>query len=271
MFNNNVSIGQYIPGKTYIYSIDPRIKILILIVMMVFLFLVNTYCGFALLYLFAFMIIITARIPVKYTMKGLKPIVFLIVFTTIINIFAIKGEHVLLSIGSFNIYWESLSFSGILALRLLLLVIIASLLTLTTTPILLCDGLEYLLKPLKIFRIDSHEISMMMTIALRFIPTLMEETERIMKAQAARGADFDTGNFVQKAKSFIPVIIPLLTGSFRRAGDLAYAMESRCYRGGEGRTKFRVLKIKLDDIIYLAVISIFCTGVLLLDKMLFVI
>ncbi len=257
---NNITIGQYIPGKSFLHRMDPRMKIILLIAYMVITFSVSSYFSYLLLYVFTFLVIGFSGIPVRYTLKGLKPILFLCVFTTVINLFTVKTGTLLVSWHFIQIYGDALILSGKVLLKLVLLVLSASLLTLTTTPILLTDGLEKLLKPIGVLGISSHEIAMMMTIALRFIPTLVEETDRIMKAQASRGADFDTGNIFQKIKSFLPVIIPLITGAFRRATELADAMEARCYRGGEGRTRLRQLKFQLLDLNCLLIFAIIMAG-----------
>lgn len=257
---NNITIGQYIPGKSFLHRMDPRMKIILLIAYMVVTFSVSSYFSYLLLYSFTFLVIASSGIPVRYTLKGLKPILFLCGFTVIINLFTVKTGVLLLSWHFIEIYADALILSSKVLLKLVLLVLSASLLTLTTTPILLTDGLEKLLKPIGILGISSHEIAMMMTIALRFIPTLVEETDRIMKAQASRGAEFDTGNIFQKTKSFLPVIIPLITGAFRRATELADAMEARCYRGGKGRTRLRQLKIQILDVNCLLIFAIIMAG-----------
>ena len=254
----NITIGQYIPGKSFLHKMDPRVKILILMVFMIVVFSVKSYYSYLVLYIAIFGVILLSGIPVKYTLKGMKPIIYLFIFTLAINLFTIKTGTELVSLGFIQIYSDSLIISGKVLVKLALLVLSASLLTLSTTPIVLTDGLEKLLKPIGIFGISAHEIAMMMTIALRFIPTLLEETDRIMKAQASRGADFDTGNIFKRAKSFIPVIIPLISGAFRHAYELADAMEARCYRGGKGRTRLRQLKIKNNDIICIVAFAFVC-------------
>lgn len=243
----DITLGQYYPGDSMMHRADPRVKIILTVVYMTVLFMINTYIGFFMFVLFTLMAIIGSGIPVKYTLKGLKPVVFIVVFAAIINIFTTPGTT-LVGIGPLNVTLEGLSLAGKMALRLSLLIVGASLLTLTTTPILLTDGIEKLMSPLKRLGVPAHEIAMMMTIALRFIPTLLDETDKIMKAQAARGADFDTGNMVQRAKSFVPVLVPLFVSAFRRADELALAMEARCYRGSEGRTRMKQLKLGLADL-----------------------
>jgi len=253
----NITIGQYIPGDSLLHRADPRIKILLTILFMITIFLVNTYTGFIMLILFTMMTIIGSKIPVGFTLRGLKPVLLIVAFTAIVNLFTVKGTPV-----SDYGFLKYITFEGInmavkMALRLSLLIVGASLLTLTTTPISLTDGIEKLMEPLKRLGVPSHEIAMMMTIALRFIPTLLDETDKIMKAQAARGADFDTGNLVQRAKSFVPVLVPLFISAFRRADELALAMESRCYRGGVGRTRMKQLKLSHVDLLISIILVIF--------------
>ncbi len=242
----NITLGQYIPGDSVIHRADPRVKIILSLIFMILIFIINTYIGFLVMGIFAITAILISGIPVGYTLKGLKPVLFIVIFTVIINLFTTKGTPIL-EIGLVKITIEGIDISIKLSLRLFLMVIMASILTLTTTPILLADAIESLMKPFEYIGVPSHEIAMMMTISLRFIPTLMEETDKIMKAQASRGADFDTGNFVQRAKSFIPVLVPLFVSAFKRADDMAIAMEARCYRGGKGRTRMRQLKISSLD------------------------
>ena len=251
----DITLGQYIPGESAIHRADPRVKIILSLVYTVLVFLVNTYMGFLVLVAFAAMVVTISGIPVKFTLKGLKPIAFIVVFTVVINLFTTKGTPVI-EYGPVKITLEGIDISVKLALRLSLMVIMASLLTLTTTPILLTDAIESLMKPLQTLGIPAHEIAMMMTISLRFIPTLLEETDKIMKAQASRGADFDSGNFVQRAKSFIPILVPLFVSAFRRADDMAFAMEARCYRGSRGRTRMKQLKISSIDYKIIAVMVI---------------
>jgi energy-coupling factor transport system permease protein len=215
---------------------------------------------------FTAIIIVIASIPVSFIIKGLKPMMLIIIFTAFFNIFFIQGTHILFQYGFIKVTLEGIDMTVKLAIRLLLLVTGASVLTLTTSPIALTDGIESLLSPLKVIKVPAHEIAMMMSIALRFIPTLLEETDKIIKAQTSRGADFDSGNLINKAKSFIPVLVPLFVSAFRRAEELATAMEARCYRGSEGRTKLRVLKLKLLDYSIGAVMVVFCAGLILFER-----
>lgn len=243
----DITLGQYFPGESPLHRADPRIKIILTFLHMVAIFVVNTYAGFLILALFTLLAIVSSNIPVRYTLKGLKPVVVIVVFAAVINIFTTSGTPIF-EFGFLRVTYEGVALAAKMALRLSLLIVGASLLTLTTTPILLTDGIEKLMEPLKVIGVPAHEIAMMMTIALRFIPTLLEETDKIMKAQAARGADFDTGSIVQRAKSFIPVLVPLFISAFRRADELATAMEARCYRGSAGRTRMKQLKLTWVDL-----------------------
>ncbi|NSW91218.1 MAG: energy-coupling factor transporter transmembrane protein EcfT [Firmicutes bacterium] len=262
----DITLGQYIPGESAIHRADPRVKIILSLIYMILIFIVDNYTGFFMLTIFTIMVIVISRIPLKYTLKGLKPIAFIVIFTVIINLFTTKGTPII-QYGFIKITLEGMDIAVKLALRLSLLVITASLLTLTTTPILLTDAIESLMRPLQGIGIPAHEIAMMMTISLRFIPTLLEETDKIMKAQASRGADFDTGNFVQRAKSFIPVLVPLFVSAFRRADDMAIAMEARCYRGSKGRTRMKQLKISSIDYKIITVMAIMVFVLLYLQYM----
>ena len=252
----DITIGQYIPGESFTHKLDPRTKIIISILFIVSLFVINKFAGYILVVAFLGAAIINSKIPLKFILKGLKPILFLVVITGILNIFMIKGTESTLvyQLGFLKIYKEGLSTAAFMALRLIFLIVGTSLLTLTTSPIELTDGIERLLRP--IGKTLAHELAMMMTIALRFIPTLMEETDKIMKAQKARGADFDSGNIIQKAKNLIPILVPLFISSFRRADELAMAMEARCYRGGAGRTRMKELKYSYRDAVAYGIFAI---------------
>ncbi len=265
MINSNITIGQYIPGESIIHKADPRTKIILSIVFMVVIFLVNSFWTFTAMALFVLLTVIVSGVPMKYTLRGLKPIMFIIIFTAVINIFTTGGTPISEKVPFRYITWEGLILALKLAARLALVIISGSLLTFTTTPILLTDGIEKLLSPFRRIGVPAHELAMMMSIALRFIPTLLEETDKIMKAQAARGADFDTGNLVQRAKSFVPVLVPLFVSAFRRADELATAMEARCYRGGKGRTRLRDLEFTSVDTKIAIVTVTFFTVLLLLE------
>jgi len=242
----NITIGQYIPGESIVHQLDPRTKILATFLFIALLFLVETFTGYALGALMLFVIVLLSRIPVKFVLRGIRPLMFIIVLTLCLHFFMTEGR-VILQIWFLKLTYEGLIRGLMMVSRLILLIIGSSLLTLTTSPILLTDGIESLLKPFREVGVPAHELAMMMTIALRFIPTLVEETEKIMKAQMARGADFESGNIFHRAKSLIPILIPLFVSAFRRADELAVAMEARGYRGGEGRTRFRVLKFTRRD------------------------
>lgn len=246
----DVTIGQYFPGDSFIHRLDPRTKILITFTYIFILFFVEKFTAYLGMALYIGTVIAITGIPVKMILRGLKNIFIIILITVAFNIFMIKGE-VVFSIFGLEATKEGFRFAAFMVLRIMFLVMGSSLMTLTTSPIRLTDGLGKLLNPLKRIKVPAHEIAMMMTIALRFIPTLMEETERIIKAQKARGADFESGNLIQRAKALIPILIPLFLNSFRRADDLANAMEARLYRGGEGRTKLHPLQYgKRDGLAY---------------------
>jgi energy-coupling factor transport system permease protein len=262
----DITLGQYIPGESALHRADPRVKIILSLIYMILIFITDSYMSFLMLAIFTIMVIVVSGIPIKYTLKGLKPIAFIVIFTVIINVFTTKGTPII-QYGFIKITYEGIDVAAKLALRLSLLVISTSLLTLTTTPILLTDAIEKLMRPLKFIGVPAHEIAMMMTISLRFIPTLLEETDKIMKAQASRGADFDTGNFIQRAKSFVPVLVPLFVSAFRRADDMAVAMEARCYRGSEGRTRMKQLKISSIDYKIISVMIVMTVVLLYLKYM----
>ena len=245
---SNITMGQYYPTDSIVHRLDPRVKILLTIAFIVGIFLVHSLWGYTLALVFVYFMARLSHVPFKMLMRGLRPLRFILVLTFVLNLF-FSGEGTILWQWSFiTITHEGLSRAVHYCLRLLFLVIGTSLLTLTTSPVSLSDGLELLLSPLKVIHFPAHELAMMMTIALRFIPTLLEEADKIMKAQMARGADFESGNLLARAKAMVPLLVPLFVSAFRRAGDLAMAMESRCYRGGEGRTRLRVLKLTRADL-----------------------
>jgi energy-coupling factor transport system permease protein len=246
----DITIGQYLPGDSLIHKLDPRIKIILSFIFIVAVFIVNNFLGYCLIAVFTFSTIFISKVPFKYIFKGLKPIIWIIVFTAVLNIWLTPGNTIY-ELGPIKISDKGLSLAIFMVFRLIFLIIGTSLLTLTTTPISLTDGIEKLLNPFKRIGLPAHELAMMMTIALRFIPTLLDETDKIMKAQMARGADFESGNILKRAKNLVPLLVPLFISSFRRADDLAMAMEARCYRGGEGRTRLKQLRIERRD--YVAV------------------
>ena len=252
----DITIGQYFPGDTIIHRLDPRIKIIIIGLFIASLFFINSFIPYIFILGFILSVIKISELPVKFIIKGLKPLFFIILITFSINMFMTKGE-VLWELGFLTITKEGLSQAIFMALRLVFLITGTSLLTLTTSPISLTDGIESLLNPFKKIGLPAHELAMMMTIALRFIPTLLEETDKIMKAQMARGADFESGNIIRRAKNLVPLLVPLFINAFRRADELAVAMEARCYRGGDNRTRLNELKLKRLDIITLTSMVIF--------------
>ena len=254
---SDITIGQYIPGDSVIHELDPRIKIINTIIAIISLFLISNFIGFGIFFLLVFFIINISGVGFKRVLKGLKPIFFLIMITLLLHVFLTKGGEVLWQWRFISIEAEGLYRGLFMVSRILLLIMYTTLLTLTTSPLLLTDGIEYILSPFKRIGVPAAELSMMMTIALRFIPTLLEEANKIMKAQKARGADFESGNIINRAKSLIPLLVPLFISAFRRADELALAMESRCYRGGEGRTRLHELKYDRIDFLSLGITLIF--------------
>lgn len=242
----DITIGQYYPTGSYVHELDPRTKILVTFALIAGLFIINTFVPYAYIVAFILGVVFISKIPLNFVLKGLKPLRVIIIFTFLINVFAGRGEAIW-SIGPLTVTGEGIYKALFMAIRLVLLVVGTSLLTLTTSPISLTDGIEQLLNPLRKIGVPAHELAMMMTIALRFIPTLLEETDKIMKAQMARGADFESGNIISRAKGLVPLLVPLFISAFRRADELAMAMEARCYRGGEGRTKMKELKMGSRD------------------------
>ncbi|MGI5999311.1 MAG: energy-coupling factor transporter transmembrane component T family protein, partial [Lutispora sp.] len=243
------------------HNLDPRVKIIITFAFIAALFFINKFFGYLFVIGFMVMAVYLSKIPVRYLFKGLKPLIVIILLTVALNIFMTEGE-VIYTLWKLKITKEGLIQAGFMALRLIFLITGASLLTLTTSPISLTDGIEKLLNPLKRIGVPAHELAMMMTIALRFIPTLLEETDKIMKAQMARGADFETGNIISRAKAMVPLLVPLFISAFRRADELALAMEARCYRGGEKRTRMKQLVIESRDYIAITITVIFFAAIL---------
>lgn len=242
----DITIGQYYPGDSLIHRLDPRVKILGTMTFIAALFVFHSFWGFLGSFLVLALLIGISKVPVKFILRGLKPIFLIIVITFLLNMFMIDGDT-LFQLGFLRVTHQGLYTAFFMATRLILLIIGSSLLTLATRPMALTDGIESLLSPLKRIGVPSHELAMMMTIALRFIPTLLEETDKIMKAQQARGADFETGNLFKRARHMIPILIPLFVSAFRIAQDMAMAMEARCYRGGDGRTRMNPMKYKARD------------------------
>ena len=244
----DITLGQYYPGNSFIHRLDPRTKILSTLLLIVAVFLANTAIGYAALCAMVLFIILVSGLPFMLVLKSVKPLLFIIVLTLVLHAVMGQGEHVLYQWKFIKVTEEGLQLGVQMAMRLILLLMISSILTFTTSPIVLTDGIEALLRPFRVIGVPAHELAMMMTIALRFIPTLMEETDRIIKAQTARGADFSGGNLLVRAKNMLPILVPLFISAFRRADDLAVAMEARCYRGGEGRTRMHQLAYRPGDV-----------------------
>ncbi|NLP35243.1 MAG: energy-coupling factor transporter transmembrane protein EcfT [Clostridiales bacterium] len=242
----DITIGQYYPTDSILHRLDPRVKLIGTLLFIVSLFLFHSFLGYIAVTIFLFSIIKISKVPFRFIIRGMKAILILLLFTVFFNLFLTPGETIF-KLGFINITKEGIKSAGFMAIRLTYLILGSSLMTFTTTPNQLTDGLEKLMRPLNRIKVPVHEIAMMMSIALRFIPILLEETDKIMKAQMARGADFESGGILKRAKSLIPLLIPLFVSAFRRANDLAMAMEARCYRGGDGRTKMKPLKYSGRD------------------------
>lgn len=262
----DITLGQYYQTESVIHKLDPRVKLVGTILYIISLFLFNHFTGYIAAVLFLITVIKLSRVPFRFMVRGMKAVVFLLLLTVVFNLLLTPGEA-LISFWKLTITKEGVRISIFMAIRLTFLIIGSSLMTLTTTPNNLTDGMEKLMNPLKRLHVPVHEIAMMMSIALRFIPILMEETDKIMKAQIARGADFESGNLIRKAKAMVPLLVPLFISAFRRANDLAMAMEARCYRGGEGRTKMKPLQYKRRDYVAYGVILGYLLAVLLLRLM----
>ena len=259
------TFGQYLPGNSLLHRMDPRMKVILTVFFIVIIFSASNLLSFAILLLFTLFLLLISRLSVGVVLRSIRPVVFIIMFTMVFNLFLTTGEgEPLFDFWIFTLYTEGIVRAFLMALRVVLLILgTGVLLTYTTSPIALSDALESLMRPLKAIHVPVHEFAMMMTIALRFIPTLIEETDRIMCAQKARGADFTSGSLVRRAKALVPILIPLFVSSFKRAEDLAVAMECRCYRGGEGRTKLRKLRYTALDFVFLALFSLVLTGIIL--------
>ena len=260
----DVTLGQYFPGNSLVHRLDPRTKLIATVLYIVALFLAKSFLSYGVMLGLLAASIRISRVPLKSILRGMKPVLFIASFTAILNLFYTPGTHVLVKVWILTITLEGVFNAFFMVLRIMMLIAGTFLLTYTTSPILLTDGLESLLSPLKTIKVPVHELSMMMSIALRFIPTLIEETDKIMSAQRARGADFESGNLLQRAKAMLPLLVPLFISAFRRADELAVAMECRCYRGGEGRTRLRQLKYQSIDwmALFLFVAVTVATGVL---------
>ncbi len=262
----DITLGQFFPGTSFIHRLDPRTKLILLVVYIVALFLAGSWISYGVMLLFIAVSIAVSRVPFKAFLKGMKPLLLILTFTGLLNLFFTTGENVLVSFWNITIYLEGVTHAVFMVGRIIMLIFGTFLMTYTTSPIALTDGLESLLGPLKVIKVPVHELSMMMCIALRFIPTLIEETDKIMSAQKARGADFETGNILQRVKALVPILVPLFVSAFRRADELATAMECRCYHGGEGRTKMKLLRYHRGDLLAFAIGIVMAVGVFVLGR-----
>lgn len=263
----DITLGQYFPGNSVVHRLDPRTKLIAVVLYIVALFLCRFFVTYAIMFAALCLCIKLSKVPVKSIVGGLKPVLLIVIITALLNLFYTPGEHVLVKVWVLTVTLEGVYAAFFMVIRIMMLIAGTFLLTYTTSPILLTDGLEALLNPLKKIKVPVHELAMMMSIALRFIPTLIEETDKIMSAQRARGADFESGNLIQRAKALIPLLVPLFISAFRRADELAVAMECRCYRGGEGRTRLRQLKYQNIDRMALLFFIVLTVGVGLLGRM----
>ena len=262
----DITIGQYFPGNSFVHKLDPRFKIIFTILFIIMLFVADGFAGLGMGIVFVLTAFLVSKIPFALMLKSIKPILPIIIFTSLLNIFFIRTGDVVFEWSFVVVTKQGLTTAAFMVIRIVALIIGSSLLPYTTSPIVLTDAIERLLSPLKKIKVPVHELAMMMTIALRFIPTLIEETDKIMAAQKARGADMESGNLIRRAKALVPVLVPLFVSSFRRAEELALAMESRCYHGGEGRTRMKELKSNNRDYLALAVIAGFMALILILNK-----
>ncbi|MDD3766014.1 MAG: energy-coupling factor transporter transmembrane component T [Eubacteriales bacterium] len=252
----DITLGQYFPGNSFIHKLDAMMKLIFSILFLAVVFMVNNFLGYGVIAVFTALVIYISKVPFRFVLKGIKPLWIFILFTAALNLF-MKDGQVLWQWGALRLTREGIIFSVFMIFRIVFLIMGTSMLTYTTSPIELTDGIERLLTPFGKMGMPTHELAMMMSIALRFVPTLLEETDKIMKAQAARGADFTSGSLIKRAKALLPLLVPLFISAFRRADELAIAMESRCYRGGEGRTKLNPSKIGANDFIGLFIVMVF--------------
>ena len=263
----DITLGQYFPGHTVIHRLDPRTKLIFTVAYIVALFLARQVVSYAILLVLLGVLIAVSKVGIKSILRGMKPILIIVIITGVLNLFYTAGEgEPLVSFWVFNIYAEGIWAAIFMVLRIAMLITCTFLLTYTTSPIQLTDGLERLMNPLKAIKVPVHELSMMMSIALRFIPTLIEETDKIMSAQKARGADFESGSIIDRAKALVPILVPLFISAFRRADELAVAMECRCYHGGHGRTKLHVLHYQTRDYLVLSVYAVILAAVIVLAR-----
>lgn len=262
----DITIGQYYPAKSPLHRLDPRVKIVSTLLYLISLFLFQNLAGYLIATVFLFSVIRLSKVPFRFIVKGLKPIMMLFMITVLFNLFLTKTGEEIFTAWIFTVTDEGLRTAVYMSVRLVYLILGSSLMTFTTTPTALTDGIDRLLKPLEKIHVPVHDIAMMMSIALRFIPILLEETDKIMKAQIARGADLESGNIIRKAKSLIPILVPLFASAFRRANDLAMAMEARCYRGGDGRTKMKPLIYKKTDYVAYTIMLIYLATVVVAGR-----
>ena len=256
---NNIMIGQYFPGDSFLHRMDARVKILLLLILLIEVFVFTSAPVYLLMMGITFLLIMTSKVPLRMVLRSLKPLWWIILFTFVLHLFSHPGREIY-RIWQFVITQEGVEQGALISVRLMLLIVLSTLLTFTTSPLKLTDALESLLSPFKWLGLPAHELAMMMTIALRFIPTLISETDKIMKAQQSRGADFVTGSIMSRLKNMVPILVPLFLSAFRRADDLALAMEARCYRGGEGRTRMKEMKLGRLDYVAIGVFAVLSVG-----------
>ncbi|MEG0876218.1 MAG: energy-coupling factor transporter transmembrane protein EcfT [Oscillospiraceae bacterium] len=262
----DITLGQYFPGTSFVHRLDPRVKLICTLIYIVALLVAKSYVSYGVMLLLLVLSVAVSKIRPAALLKGLKPLAFIIIFTAIINLFYTKGGKEIFSWWIFTLTTGGIERACFMVIRIMMLISGTFLLTYTTTPMSLTDGMERLMNPLKKIRVPVHELSMMMSIALRFIPSLIEETDKIMSAQKARGADFETGKLTDRAKALLPLLVPLFVSAFRRADELAIAMEARCYHGGEGRTRMKTLKYKASDFITLGGFLVLLVGIIILAR-----
>ena len=263
----DITLGQYFPGNSVIHRLDPRSKLIWVVLYIVALFAAKWFVSYALMAAVLCTCVAVSKVPVKSLVRGLKPVVFILIFTAVLNLLYTPGETVLCKFWIITVTLEGVKSAFFMVVRIMMLITATFLLTYTTSPILLTDGIESLLSPLKLIRVPVHELAMMMSIALRFIPTLIEETDKIMCAQRARGADFESGSLIRRAKALIPLLVPLFISAFRRADELAVAMECRCYHGGKGRTRLRQLRYHALDWVTIVLAILLCVAIGFLGRM----
>jgi energy-coupling factor transport system permease protein len=256
---NNIMIGQYFPGDSFLHRMDARVKILLLLILLIEVFVFTSAPVYFMMTVITFLMIMISKVPVRMVLRSLKPLWWIILFTFVLHLFSHPGREIY-RIWQFVITQEGVEQGALISVRLMLLIVLSTLLTFTTSPLKLTDALESLLSPFKRLGLPAHELAMMMTIALRFIPTLISETDKIMKAQQSRGADFVTGSIMSRLKNMVPILVPLFLSAFRRADDLALAMEARCYRGGEGRTRMKEMKLGRLDYVAIGVFAVLSVG-----------